>query len=252
MIENNSLTASAKLIETCFESEHYAALFSGESTHDPALRFIGQILRHTQDEALILRVIASGLPESYKENSSAKTKNTLQEVPGMIKDAISKGFHETGIETKKSKNVDVLVAMVRERKGTELFHDALKRAYIGYKDEGKGLVVRRLASGSAKMWLRGFLYEQTGRAIPQQEFSSFMETLQAIALYEGPLKAVLLRIAHEGGRVVVDLANDSRRLSPEHGFPGCLLQLAGYAGNSRPTGAGQRPQGASGPLGLKR
>ncbi len=78
-------TTSLKLWRTAFASEHYVGLFSGQQTHDPALRFIGQIIRFTQDTDVITNLVQSALPSNYEGN-------TLEEIPAIVENAINKGY----------------------------------------------------------------------------------------------------------------------------------------------------------------
>lgn len=81
----NQTTVSIDLMRAVICSEFVPPLFSGAETHEPTLRLVGQLVRHTQDDEAICKIIAAGLPEDYSGNS-------LDELPGMIADARKKGF----------------------------------------------------------------------------------------------------------------------------------------------------------------
>ena len=81
----NQTTVSIDLMRAVICSEFVPPLFSGAETHEPTLRLVGQLVRHTQDDEAICRIIAAGLPEDYSGDS-------LDELPGMIADARKKGF----------------------------------------------------------------------------------------------------------------------------------------------------------------
>lgn len=212
MTDKENPITSLKMLQTCFESEHFAALFTGEGTHDPALRFVGQIIRFSQDESLISDLVASGLPEDYLEMPSAKTKNTLEEVPGFVKSAVAKGFHEPKGAEKKGAEVDTIFDLLGEQRNLELFHDAMKRTYISYKDEGGGIVTHRLSSSAAQYWVKGVYYKKTGEPIAPHNFNGFLDVLHAKALYDGPQKDVFLRVAYYDNRVIINLADKDRRV----------------------------------------
>src|SRR5271168_814146 len=84
MLENQTVV-SIGLIRAVFTSEFTPQLFGGADTHEAALRLSGQLVRYTEDDALIEAVIKGALPEDYSGDS-------LDELPGMIADARKKGF----------------------------------------------------------------------------------------------------------------------------------------------------------------
>jgi hypothetical protein len=85
---DNQTTVSIRLIRAVFTSEFTPKLFGGVDTHEPALRLSGQLVRYTEDDALIEAVIKGALPEAY-------SGDTLAELPRMIADARKKGFDKT-------------------------------------------------------------------------------------------------------------------------------------------------------------
>jgi len=78
-------TVSLGLIRAVFTSAHACALTKGGSTHDPARDFVAQLVRHTQDDEFITRLVGAALPEQY-------AGNTIEEVPAMIAGAREKGY----------------------------------------------------------------------------------------------------------------------------------------------------------------
>ena len=85
---DNQTAVSIGLIRAVFTSEFTPELFGGVDTHEPALRLSGQLVRYTEDDALIEAVIKGALPEAY-------SGDTLAELPRMIADARKKGFDKT-------------------------------------------------------------------------------------------------------------------------------------------------------------
>jgi putative DNA primase/helicase len=75
------------LIQAAFTSQHVPAIMEGNGTHEFALKFVAQLVAHTDDDELIRAVVAAALPENY-------SGNTLGELPGMIASARRKGFDD--------------------------------------------------------------------------------------------------------------------------------------------------------------
>ena len=163
---------SIELIKTCFQSEYYPALFSGQETNEPTLKFVGQLIHHTQNKELIKDIISSGLPEDY-------SGNTLMEIDKMVDGAIKKGFHEgPSKETEdKSGTASSKLLSVIDDAGDSIsfFHDAYKRPYISIQDDDKGISHYALSSQSAKHALQRLFYKRYNRAIHGQGFSCFCE-----------------------------------------------------------------------------
>ena len=96
------------LIQAAFASQHVPALLAGRDTHDPALKFVAQLVAHTDDDELIRAVVGAALPENY-------SGDTPKELPGMIASARRKGFDETpakGAERKPGP-IDLLANSIR-------------------------------------------------------------------------------------------------------------------------------------------
>jgi hypothetical protein len=89
---NNHAVVSIGLIREVFSSEFTPQLFAGAETHEPALRLVAQLVRHTEDDALIEAVVAAALPENY-------SGDTLAELPGMIAGARKKGFDKASVDS---------------------------------------------------------------------------------------------------------------------------------------------------------
>ncbi len=197
---------SVGLIRAAFESEHFPGLFSGKETHDPALRFIGQIVAFTEDEDWITEMVRSGLPPDY-------ASDTLGEVRGMVRDAIKKGFdkRETGEkEEKKSGSAAILLGLVEEA-ALELFHDPFKRCFIVVQDDDNKTVYP-LSSTQAKLWLNRLFYQHEERPMTQLAFKQAHGMLEARALFDCPEKKIFLRVAPYEDKVVVNLADGEGRV----------------------------------------
>lgn len=76
--------AQLDIMLAILKSPHHRTLMQGEGTHAAALSLMAQ-LAHFEDEDYICATVAALLPADYK-------KNTVQELPGMLRDAKAKGF----------------------------------------------------------------------------------------------------------------------------------------------------------------
>jgi hypothetical protein len=107
--------------------------------------------------------------------------------------------------TAKPSVADLLVAQAAAR--FELSHDQSREAWAW--DGTDALRIRSAAFGER---LARDFYEATGRVVSQANLTTATTTLRGIANWEGPEIPVGLRIAGHEGRVVVDLADDERRV----------------------------------------
>jgi len=82
MIENSTI-ASIALLRAVFTSEFVPALFLGAETHEPALRFVAQLVKETNDDSLVEAILTAALPKDY-------SGDTIGELPDMIAGARKK------------------------------------------------------------------------------------------------------------------------------------------------------------------
>lgn len=194
---------SIDLIQACFESEHFPKLFSGKDTHDPALRFVGQIVRFTEDADFIHAIVKSGLPQDY-------AGNTLNEVNGMVESAMKKGFDAPAEGRKGQKSPSSkLLDLIEQMDEVELFHDASDVPFISIKKNGKGCVTYPLASRAAVSWLKGLYYRRFRKPLPTQALTEVQGTLEAKAIFDSLKKEIHLRIARHENSIVYNLGDDA-------------------------------------------
>lgn len=193
------------LIKTCFQSEYYPALFSGDETNNPALRFVGQIIPYTQDKVFIKLLVNSGLPENY-------SSNTLRELDGMIDGAIKKGFHERPIkeDDKSGTASSKLLDAIDELGGSiSFFHDSCQIPYISIQKDNMGISNYPLRSQSAALSLKYLFYKKYGFAIHGQGFKDAMGPLEARALFDSPMEETFLRVARDDSdAIILNLSDD--------------------------------------------
>jgi hypothetical protein len=93
---------------------------------------------------------------------------------------------------------------------TELFHTADETAFADIMVDGhrENWPIR---SSRFRLWLRRKHYEATGEAPSGGEISSALNLLEARAQFDGPMRAVHLRVAEHDGRIYLDLADEHWR-----------------------------------------
>lgn len=195
------------MVEAAFGSEHLAALASGSNTHDAALRASAQLVRFTRDASWILDVVRSALPLTYDGNS-------LDELPGMVADAIKNGFGDPPPHAPKSdaKMSEKFLHQLGAN-GIELFHEAKQEGFIAITQNGGGRLNFPIRSESIRNWLRLKYFEANrGKPIAQQALAETVDTLEAQAIYRGPLCEVHLRIGAMDDEVFIDLGRADARV----------------------------------------
>ena len=90
-MSNKQSSVSISLIREVFSSEFTPLLFAGVETHEPALRLVAQLVRHTGDDNLLQALVTAALPETY-------AGDTLKELPEMIAGARRKGFDKAATD----------------------------------------------------------------------------------------------------------------------------------------------------------
>src|SRR6516162_9608386 len=93
---------------------------------------------------------------------------------------------------------------------TELFHAADETAFADIMIEGHR-ETWPIRSSRFRLWLRRKYYEATGGAPSAGEISSALNLLEARAQFDGPMRAVHLRVAEQDGRLYLDLAEERWR-----------------------------------------
>lgn len=102
-------------------------------------------------------------------------------------------------------------------------------------------------SSRLRSWLRRKYYEATGAAPGAGAISSALDLFEARAQFDGPRRAVHIRVAEHDGRIYLDLADDHWR-AVEIGPDGCHYLSAGQV----PKGCGHAATSDAGERGIDR
>jgi hypothetical protein len=112
----------------------------------------------------------------------------------------------------RTTQADDLVVAARES-GT-LFHDPSGTPYadVVAPEPASHHEIIRVRSRTFRTWLAGRYWRLTGRPAGGQALTDAIDVLASVALFEGPARAVGLRIAKHQGAVYLDLADDRWRV----------------------------------------
>ena len=92
----------------------------------------------------------------------------------------------------------------------ELFHTASGTAYAYLLVDGHR-ETWPVRSARCRAWLRRLYFEATGDAPSAAALGSALNLLEARAQFEGPERAVHVRVAEHAGRIYLDLADPAWR-----------------------------------------
>ena len=199
MTENQTIVPIG-LIRAVFTSEFTPQLFGGADTHEPALRLVAQLSRHTQDDDLIGSLVAAALPEAY-------SGDTLDELLEMIAGARRKGFEKEPESRRKPTILDLLAKFFIQSAGA-LFHNDLRVQYVCIPTSSGGAINAPVGSDRCNHFLQEIYYRQTGRALKTRDRDEFTEHLRALAVFEGQKLPVFVRVGGDAQTVYHDLGRD--------------------------------------------
>lgn len=107
----------------------------------------------------------------------------------------------------KGSSESVAKSLIEIGRECELFHDCEKVAYADIEIKGSRHTYK-LRSQEFKNWLAGELFKREEKAANSDAQSSAINTLESIAVFEGPEIDVHLRTAEYEGKIYLDLANE--------------------------------------------
>ena len=198
-MSNNENVTSLDLLQTVLPSAHGFELTRAESTHDPALQFVGQVVVHTKDEEEICALVTSLLPKNYKGD-------TLKEVPQMLSSAIEKGFHKPKAKAGNSKNETQSVIALRlvKKRIKSLLRTPNGKTYTQIAGPEGGSVCYAINSTEIRKLIGHCYYKEHGKPLPRISSQEVIEQLQAEAMFEGEEQGVNVRIAHQDNATYID------------------------------------------------
>src|SRR5262245_37933653 len=93
---------------------------------------------------------------------------------------------------------------------SDLFHTAAGTAFADIMTEGHR-ETWPIRSNRLRAWLRRRYYQATGQAASAAEIRSALDLLEARAQFDGPERAVHIRVAEHAGHIYIDLADEHWR-----------------------------------------
>ncbi|WP_051382648.1 hypothetical protein [Gloeobacter kilaueensis] len=94
--------------------------------------------------------------------------------------------------------------------GAEFFHDDVGSAWADVQNDGHR-ETWPLRSGGFRDWLARAFYQIEGKSPGGQAQADALAVLQGLARFDGPERSVFVRIAHFGGKIYLDLADQQWR-----------------------------------------
>jgi hypothetical protein len=216
---NKQSSVSIGLIRKVFCSEFTPQLFAGVDTHEPALRLVAQLVRHTDDDNLLQAIITAALPVNY-------SGNTHRELPEMIAGARKKGFaKQPAGPRRRPSTLDVLIALFAHQ-DVELFHSDLLTAYVGIPTSAGGVINAPIGSARSNHFVQEIYFRGTSKGLKERDLDDFNNHLQALASFEGQRHVVYVRVGGSASEVYHDLGRDD----------GAIVKVAadGYAITDEP------------------
>jgi hypothetical protein len=107
-------------------------------------------------------------------------------------------------ETKKT-GADLLVEMAKER--LQLWHTDDEEGY-GDLIDGPIRKTFALKGRACRQWIKHLWYVKTGKSAGPDAIAQAIDTLDAIAIHDGPERKAHLRVAEDGGKIYLDLGRD--------------------------------------------
>lgn len=197
-------TVKWDLLREVLTNQHAHDLTKGSPAHDPALKFTGAVVRHTQDEDFIYGMVEHMLPEGYDGN-------TLKEARGMIRDAIAKGMHERGERGDDEKKQSEVAIDAAKAGGLSFFVSPLGKAYAKVPGKHGGVENVPVHSRAFKDFVRRAYYLQTGKPPASVAVTEAIDHFAAMAQFDSPTEEIHVRVASHDGAVYYDLADEQNR-----------------------------------------
>jgi len=170
---------------------------TGGDTHFPALHFVGEVTPYTQDPLWIREIVAGYLPVDY-------SGNTLDEIPGMIRDSLKKGYGAPKANNKKPSAAEIGLKVIRGAE-MELFHTPQQVGFAALTRPEHGTVSHPIRSEAMRSFIRLRFHVATGKTIGRDALAEIIDLMEAEAIFMSPEEDANVRVAGHGGNVYYDL-----------------------------------------------
>jgi len=196
-VEDKAPKIPIGLLEAVLNTTHAAGLMAGGDTHLPALHFVGEVVPYTQDPQWVREIAAGYLPIDY-------SGDTLDEIPGMIRDSLKKGYGTPKANDKKPSAAEIGLKLIRNVE-MELFHTPQQVGFAALTRHDTGTVCHPIRSEAMKGFIRLRYHLATGKTIGREAVAEIIDLMDAEAIFMSPEEEVHVRVAGFGGDLYYDL-----------------------------------------------
>ena len=180
------------LLTTVLTSRHAFALLRGHETHEPALRLSAQLARENARREF-------HRADHHDAAAGRVQRQHAARAPGMIRDAIKKGFGENHKETpsdnKASSKMSEIALHAIEASALSLFHTERRQPFISIPLARGRTRCFRVSSEVVANWVRHEFYRSRNKPLADIALKEVLATLAAKARFDGPCLPVNLRLA---------------------------------------------------------
>jgi hypothetical protein len=149
---------------------------------------------------------------ALRKNDLARFENLRMQLKaaGCRVTVLDEAIAEEGGETKERdpKQADVLIALATE---AELFHTADSTSYADFDINGHR-ETWAIRSKTFKRWLARRYYQETAKAPNSEGLQSALNVIEENALFQGPERAVWIRVGGHDGKLYLDLCDETWRV----------------------------------------
>ena len=187
--------------------DHYGREVVKVKPQDGGLRYCLQVCifdpSHSDNEASFFQ--AAGGMLSYQCFHDSCKGRTWKEAKATISGQDKLTRFIIGGKPKEPTQAELLTKLAGD---AELFHDMNRKGY-GTIPVGGHIETWPIKSVAFRDWLRGRFYKAQGKTPGGQALQDTLDLLAAQARFDGDEHEIFVRIAHTGGKIYVDLANES-------------------------------------------
>jgi 5S rRNA maturation endonuclease (ribonuclease M5) len=176
---------------------------------DPGRAHALDVARNLHGMAASVKVVElPGLPEKEDVSHWLKAGGTKEKLLALVEASPeydpAQALQAAQEDKAKPTQAELLIKLAAE---AELFHDLNRKGYATIPVDGH-LETWPIKSMAFRDWLRGLFYKAHGKPPGGQALQDALDTLAAQARFDGQEHEIHVRVAHAGGKIYVDLAND--------------------------------------------
>lgn len=187
--------ARFNLLKRVVESEFTTEIISGQSTHDPAIKLVGQLVQSGVSDERVKSIVEALLPPNY-------SGDTLNELPEMISGAREKGFDKPSSGSEKQ---SLAALRLFNALDVEFFHTQFNEPYAHITHEEGAQVSYPVSSSTVKGLIQHLYFREEGKPIATIGLNEVISALEAEARFVGTQHTPHVRLSEFEGTVYIDL-----------------------------------------------